>query len=224
MQYLDLFMTSLKTHYEKDERSGIHVSDLTMCIRKTILRKMNPTPITPRELNFFTSGRAIHDAIQTIAKVNEGMFEIEKEVSLHMGDSTGIIQGHVDLYDIKNNVPIECKSSRTKEMKTPKKFHVDQLKYYMAMLDADNGKLFYQCLMHFDDHPFFEFEITMDKDERVAKLELMKALGDVYKRNLDAKTPFNVAGVMDDPDLNWLCKSCPYLEQCKKDKEEKQKK
>ena len=149
------------------------------------------------------------------------MFEIEKEVLIDG------VSGHVDLYDIKNNVPIECKSSRTKEMKQPKKSPVDQLKYYMAMLDADNGRLFYQCLMHFDDHPFFEFEVTMDKDERSAKLELMKALADVYKRNLEAKTPFNVQGVLDDPDLNWLCcqrdgtPNCPYYQQCLDHKKEK---
>src|SRR5207245_773434 len=143
--YLDLLMKSLKTKFDSEEREGIHVSDLTLCLRKAVFKKLNPTPITAKELNFFTSGRAIHDAIQMVANVNEEMFEIEKEIEFQG------IQGHIDLYDTKANIPIECKSSRTKEIKEPKKFHIDQLKYYMAFTGADKGAILYQALMHFDE-------------------------------------------------------------------------
>lgn len=207
--YLDLLTVALKNKYDTEYRSGIHISDLTLCPRKSVFRRVEPQALTLKELNFFTSGRAIHDVIQTLCKSNENRFEIEKEIE-HKG-----ITGHVDLYDRENNIPIECKSYRTKELKEPKPFHVNQLKNYMAVLNAPKGVILYQLLMNFDNKPFVEFEVTMTDKERKATLRKLENLAENMSNALEQKNPAKAVHVMNDKDLNFQCNSCPYYQQCK---------
>lgn len=215
---IELLTSRLKEHFDKDSREGVHVSDLTLCIRKAAFKKFEPTPSTMRDVNFFTSGRAIHDAIQTLAQYEKDRFEIEKPIEYE-----GIV-GHIDLYDKINNIPIECKSSRVKTVSKPKSFHVDQLKCYMAITGADIGIILYQCLIHFDDTPFVEFEIKMTKEEREQQLMNMSVRRDYFKHALFTKDPLSINGVLDNPDLNWMCvtregvANCPYYQKCKGDK------
>lgn len=212
--YLETLQVALKNKYDTEFRNGTHVSDLVLCERKSIIRKLEPEPITMKELNYFTSGRAIHDAIATLAKQCPS-FEIEKEINFN-----GII-GHVDLYDSAHNIPIECKSMRVKEVKQPKSHHIQQLKYYMAMLGANKGVILYQCLLNFDEKPFVEFEIEMSAKEREDLLDLMINQKIFYEKNLEEKTPMKADNVFHDPNLNWLCvnrdgkPNCPYYHRCK---------
>lgn len=52
------------------------------------------------------------------------------------------------------------------DMREPKSFHVEQLKYYMAMLDVPQGCIMYQLLLHYGGTPFKAFIITMNAQER----------------------------------------------------------
>lgn len=206
--YLEKLTVALKNKFDAEQRNGTHVSDITLCPRKSVFRKLQPQPLTMRELNFFTSGRAIHDAIQILAQSSEDQFEIEKEI-----ECKGVV-GHVDLYDVRHNIPIECKSMRVKYVEEPKPFHVKQLHYYMTMLNADKGVLLYQCLLNFDEHPFREFEITMSKSERKDRLDAMEFYAKNFQESLKAKNPAKAVHVFNNEELNWLCKSCPYYKQC----------
>lgn len=204
--YLDQLTIALKNKYDTEMRDGIHVTDLTLCSRKSVFRKLQPTALTMKELNFFTSGRAIHEAIQSLADPDR--FEIEKEVMFNG------VTGHVDLYDVQNNIPIECKSMRVAKVENPKSFHVEQLKDYMTMLGASTGVILYQCLLNFDDKPFVEFEVHMTQkelDERMNDIGLRYRL---HKKALDKKDAMLAPYVLKDPNMNWLCKSCPYLKKC----------
>ncbi len=204
---LDNLTVALKNKYDTEFRDGIHVTDLTLCPRKSIFRKLEPTPITNKELNFFTSGRAIHAAIQELAQY-EPYYDIEREV-IWEG-----IKGTIDLYDSQHNIPIECKSTRVKTVANPKGFHVDQLKAYMAMTKATKGIILYQCLLNFDDKPFveFEFETTIEENNQTLQLLLLKAKD--YAKNLENKTPMEAENVFDNAEMNWLCKDCVYRNRC----------
>lgn len=205
---LDVLTLALKNKYDTEFRDGVHVSDITLCPRKSMIRRLEPSPISIIELNYFTSGRAIHDAIATLAGSNPARFEIEKEIK-----AFGVI-GHVDLYDRENNIPIECKSMRVKEVKEPKSHHVEQLKSYMAMLNSKKGVLLYQCLLNFDEKPFVEFEVEMtDEDIIITQHRLVNEASE-YNKYLSAKTPMEAYGVIKNPTLNWLCNRCPYLARC----------
>lgn len=206
---LEVLTSALQKKFDNDERSGVHVSDLVLCPRKAILRKLEPNPTTMLELNFFTSGRAIHDAIQILAASEGDRFEIEKEVFYE-----GIV-AHIDLFDKKNNIPIECKSMRTKAVKEPKPHHVEQLKCYMAMTGATKGIILYQLLMHFDNEPFAEFVVEMTEKQIQEQLVKMKSTAENFRVNLEQKTPMEAIGVLQNKDLNWLCNSCPYVQRCR---------
>src|ERR1041385_4684180 len=159
-------MSILGTLYEAlyeeygQERDGVHVSDLIYCPRKTCFQKLEPLPITNIQLNFFTSGKAIHGALQSLLKKYPDRFEIEKEVWYND------LVAHIDIFDRETGVPIEAKSARIKNIEKPKPHNLKQLEAYMAMTDSDKGIILYQCLMHFEDKPFVEFEHTMTRAQR----------------------------------------------------------
>lgn len=205
---------ALKNKYDSEFRDGIHVSDIVLCSRKAVFKKIEPCPITNRELNFFTSGRAIHEAIGTLAH-NTGNYILEKEVEYQ-----GIV-GHVDLYDSRHNIPIECKSYRSKSIETPKPHHVEQLKSYMAILGSKKGIILYQLLLHFEDKPFVEFEVIMTDEEIKEKLQELTIAAALYKSAVETKSPMLLEGVMTDKTMNWMCDSCPYKAKCKAQIQEK---
>src|SRR5437867_10581226 len=110
-----------------------HVSDLLMCIRQRVFKELDPQPLTSRELNYFSSGKSVHETLQGLMNAEKGRFLKE-----HLVTYEGIT-GSIDLWDSKWNIPIEFKSPRDLEMTESKKYNEDQLRTYMAMLGADYG-------------------------------------------------------------------------------------
>jgi hypothetical protein len=101
-------------------------------------------------------------------------------------------------------------------MREPKSFHVEQLKYYMSILNASEGYMLYQCLLHFGETPFKTFKITMNAQERInQRIKLVEEV-DSLKRAKEARDPSLARSVSEDLDLNWLCKDCPYSIECKR--------
>jgi CRISPR/Cas system-associated exonuclease Cas4 (RecB family) len=201
---------SLYTHFNQ-ERDGIHVSDINLCLRETVFRRIKPEPITDREVGFFTVGRAIHDSIQTLAKSNP-KYEIEKEINYEIDGIT--LKAHIDLYDKEKNIPIEAKTARSKEIEEPKPFQVEQLKMYMTLVDANIGYIIYQLLLDYNDFPFRVFEVKMSKEEREQMLQ--KMLDDAYhlQMNIDQRTPENTRHIFNDETKKWKCSYCKYSQEC----------
>lgn len=120
-------------------------------------------------------------------------------------------------YDRRRNTPLEFKTTRASDIKEPKSFHVEQLKYYMAMLDALQGYMLYQLLMHFGEKPFKAFRITMNAQQRQAQLKkLVTEINSLKRAMKGSGDPSLARSVEKDPSLNWLCKDCPYLTDCKR--------
>jgi CRISPR/Cas system-associated exonuclease Cas4 (RecB family) len=227
--YLNLLIKSLENKYNNENRTGVHVSDLVLCPRKAVFRKVDPQPLKMEELGYYTSGRAIHEAIQTLAQhyndenfrsalenakfgekcvIPKGRFEEEKLVEWNG------IEGHIDLFDSENRVPIECKSTRLKDIKEPNKHHVKQLKAYMAFLGLHKGSILYQLLLNSDGKPFEEFEIEMEDEEAKELLQTLLLDKELYLEALEKKDPMIARGVVNDKDLSWLCRNCPHLKEC----------
>lgn len=205
---LETLQEALKNKFDTEFRDGIHVSDLVMCGRKAADRRLNPKPLTMRELNYFTSGRAIGDSLAILARSNDVKYEAEKEIKFKD------IVAHIDIYDSEHNIPIECKSARMKEMKEPKPHYVDQLKSYMAMTNSDKGILLIQLLLNFDDKPFVEFEIEMNDSQRRDQLQKLLFKAALFAEALERKDPMLAHGVYFDSSLNWLCRDCPLKAKC----------
>jgi CRISPR/Cas system-associated exonuclease Cas4 (RecB family) len=136
-------------------------------------------------------------------------FEREKHLE-YQGTS-----GNVDIYDKIRNIPLEFKTTRASNIMNPKPWHVQQLKYYMAMLNASQGYMLYQ-LLHFGSTPFRAFKISMNTQERKYQLDKLVEETTSLKKALEARDPSLAKPVYDNPSLNWLCRECPYQVNCKR--------
>ena len=198
------------TEWHSKPRNGYHVSDIVMCPRQRIFREIDPRPIDAKTVSIYSAGKAIHEALQCLFLSDKRMFEREKYLEYQD------IQGSVDLYDRKRDIPLEFKTSRVSDLKEPKTFHVEQLKYYMAMLDTPQGYMLYQLLLHFGDTPFKAFKITMGRRERNDQRNKLVREINSLKRAMEAGNPALAKSISEDASLNWLCKECPYIIECKR--------
>jgi CRISPR/Cas system-associated exonuclease Cas4 (RecB family) len=203
-------MKEAMEEWSSREREGYHVSDVCLCPRLNVFRKIDRLPTDAKTVSIFAVGKAIHEAVQLLYRTDKRTFEIEKYVE-HQD-----IQGSVDIHDRRRNIPLEFKTTRASDIKKPKSFHVEQLKYYMAMLDAPEGYMLYQLLMHFGNTPFKTFQILMNAQERKDQRDKLVKEVNSLKRAMEAGDPSLARSVRQDPDLNWLCKDCPYSIECKR--------
>jgi len=192
----------LKKEYSKP-RTGTHVSDIILCLRESVWRKIDPQPLTSRDLSFFALGSGSHLALQRLA--NKGDIEDEKHL-----EYKGIV-GSVDMYQ---KIPIEVKTSRSKyEIKEPKPFHLTQLRFYMAMLNSNVGVLFYFLMNNFEKY-FDSWTYTLTNKELKDTLIEMEEKSKRYNIALELKDPFSAPGVRYDTDLNWKCGFCNWKKSC----------
>jgi CRISPR/Cas system-associated exonuclease Cas4 (RecB family) len=207
--YIQRMQEAMEEWFSK-AREGSHVSDVTLCSRLKVFQKIDRRPIGTKTVSFYSAGKAMHEAIQLLFLSDKRTFEKEKYIEYDD------ILGSVDIYDRRHNIPLEFKTTRASDIKEPKSFHVEQLKYYMAMLEASEGYLLYQLLMHFGETPFKSFRITMNAEERRNQREKLVTEITSLKRAIEKGDPSMARSVEKDPSLNWLCKDCPYLTDCKK--------
>ena len=207
--YLKLLRGTLRDWYSKP-RDGWHVTDIVMCPRQRVFQQLNPTPPTDREVNMYSSGKSTHEAIQKLFMSNRMRFEVEKYVEYEG------IQGSIDIFDKKKKKPVEFKTLRSATINEPKSFHIEQLMYYMAMLDVSIGQIIYQCLLQFGVNPFVGFEITMTEKERKNQLEKLEKEIKSLQLAMNMKDPGLARGVYSDSGMKWLCKDCPYSKSCER--------
>lgn len=79
----------------------------------------------------------MHEAIQLLFLSDKRTFEREKYIEFED------IQGSVDIYDRRRNIPLEFKTTKASDIRGPKSFHLEQLKYYMSILGAEEGYMIY---------------------------------------------------------------------------------
>lgn len=190
----------LKDEYGR-ERDGVHVSDILLCIRQNVYRKLQPTKISEKELSFYALGEGAHLSLQRL--VENGGAVTEKVITLNG------ITGTVDVFD---GVPIEIKTTRSHDDST-KSFHITQLKYYMAITKSNVGILLY-FMMNDYERPFRFRTVTLsDKELDEARSEI-KERGALFTEALLSRDPFKAPHVKNESDLAWKCKYCQYKEQC----------
>jgi hypothetical protein len=192
--YIAMMRETMEQWYSKP-RDGWHVTDIALCPRQRIFKQIDPLHITDKELNMYSSGRAIHEAVQWLFMSNPRRFEKEKYVEYND------IQGSIDIFDKKKNTPIEFKSLRSSNIDKPKNFQEEQLRYYMAMQNSPIGYMVYQCLMHFGTSPWRIFKVTMTEQERKGQLEKLVRETRFLQDALKASDPSLARGVYSDKEL-----------------------
>ncbi|MDQ6863015.1 MAG: Dna2/Cas4 domain-containing protein [Thermoproteota archaeon] len=205
--YIALMRETMEEWYSRP-RKGWHVTDIALCPRQRVFKAIDPLPLTDKELNMYSSGKAVHEAVQWLFMSNPGRYEKEKYVEYND------IEGSIDVFDKKRNTPIEFKTLRSSNIDKPKSFQEEQLRYYMAMQNSPIGYMIYQCIMHFGDSPWREFKVTMTEQQRKDQLEKLVREMTSLQNAMKAKDPSLARNVYLDKDLNWLCKECPYGKEC----------
>jgi hypothetical protein len=162
--YIAIMRETMEQWYSRP-RNGWHVTDIALCPRQRVFKAIDPLPLTDKELNMYSSGSAVHEAVQWLFMSNPGRYEKEKYVEYND------IEGSIDIFDKKRNTPIEFKTLRSSNIDKPKSFQEEQLRYYMAMQNSPVGYMIYQCLMHFGNSPWRRFKVTMTEQQRKDQLE-----------------------------------------------------
>lgn len=207
----DLY-TALDKKYNPP-REGVHVSDIAICPRETIFRRLAPQKADATQLGFFTSGAAIGEAIQALASAEH------RYIPEYAVEFAGL-QAHIDLWDDLKKIPIECKSYNGSDMEQPKAHYTTQLRSYMAMTHSRTGIILVQLLQHFrsrngqNGKPFKTWVISMTDEQILAERERLKQEVEDFNVALVLKDPSKARHVADDKDLNWKCSYCRFVQQC----------
>ncbi len=205
--YIGMMRETMEGWYSKP-RKGWHVTDIALCPRQRVFKQIDPLPITDKELNMYSSGKGIHEAVQHLFMSNPGMFEKEKYVEY------GDIVGSIDIFDKKRNSPLEFKTLRSSKIDKPKSFQEEQLRYYMAMQNSHTGYMIYQCLMNFGNDAWRQFKVTMTEEQRRDQLEKLAREIKALAYAMENKDPSLARGVYSDEGLSWMCEDCPYTKEC----------
>jgi len=189
----------------KEERSGLHVSDITLCPRRSVMRFLDPKPLTLNDMMYFISGESMHRAIQALARwIGRSRMKTEEQV-----EYKGVF-GHIDA--VIDGIICEFKSTRSKKHGF-KKHYKEQLQCYQAMSNNGNGKLMSISITNFDQ-PFQVFESNMNNGEIKERLDWIEREGKQYKEAKEKKDWKIARCIKDDDEMNWLCRNCPYKDPC----------
>ncbi len=112
-------------------RGGIHVSDLTLCLRQAIFRKLFPVPPTTKQIGFFLDGARRHETLQKLYQGEDSAHVITEKKGFFEGVSFSI--------DIYHKIPIEFKTTRAN--RAISEHWIRQLAYYMIASRSNIGIL-----------------------------------------------------------------------------------
>lgn len=203
--YIKILRDSCKELERTD--CSIYIKDLALCHRKKVFRIIDPIPMTDTELFNYVNGIANHEIIQRLFMMHPDRFRSEMHVT-YMN-----VKGKIDVYDKWFNTVIDIKVSKSQKlMLKPLKFHEEQLKSYMAIIDADDGQLLYQ-LNNF--RSYLPFSLHMNSDQRREQLTKLESQADLLHKAIEERDPSIAKCIYDDDDLNWMCYKCQYLQRCK---------
>jgi len=200
---------AVREEYDKEQRKGIHISDLVLCLRKAVRNRLDPAPLTDLDLRNFNQGRSHHQTVQQLAKrLKKKGHEVVAEKEKYFND----IVGHMDLL-IDGNLPVEVKTTRQRNA-TPSDHYYTQLRYYMALMGTTKGKIIVESY-NAEETPWTETDVTFMNGEIEMNLQQINEKKGIFKNALDKKDwllapPINIK----DPKENWLCRKCPYKTPC----------
>lgn len=177
-------------------RDQVHMSDLVLCLRQSLGRKLYPLPPTVKQLGYFFDGARRHEALQELYG--------KDNVAERKGEFEGV-QYSIDIYD---ECPIEFKTTRANKILSEHWFR--QLGYYMLAVGAAKGILQVQRINDKDGTPLAAYEVSLTPEQRDAALDEFR----------ERKGKFLIAKAEEDLSLvpayrgdgDWLCRDCAYKE------------
>jgi hypothetical protein len=88
-------------------------------------------------------------------------------------------------------------------MLRPNKWDVQQLRYYMSMVDSEEGVIIYQVNVPMK---YAIFPVYMNERERKEERDTLS----LYHA-IETRDPSAAKAIYDDKELEWLCKKCLWI-------------
>lgn len=192
-------------------REGVHISDISICPRESIFRRLQPQKIENITLGFFVFGESAGAAIAALVKSDPDRWVAEYEVKYEG------MEAHIDLMDVRNNIPVEVKTANMADMEQPKSHYTTQLRAYMAMTHSTTGIILVFLTQHYrgkNKGPFKEWVISMTPAQLEAERQRLVKEKVSFEAALKAGKPELARHVMDDKDMNWKCQYCKFVSAC----------
>lgn len=181
-------------------RTGIHVSDLTLCLRKACYSRTSPREPTPETLGYYVDGGRRDFVIKGL--LGTKVMPSEKDGIWFTPDSI----------DEMGN-PIEIKTTRAPAGIS--RHYLTQLAYYMVLLAKDKGRLVIQRVgLRRNGMPFEAYDYEFEPGEMERYRRELCDRRDALRRALNDRDPARAPSVRFDSEYNWLCKACPWNKEC----------
>lgn len=220
----------LKTMFRESERTGIHVTDLLGCLKRTVLTKTNPIQEPVPALLARVLGTLTHAVLES-----NGSEEALSEIPV---TRDGLV-GTVDLFYPKQKTLVDYKTTRwLKPANLPYGEHEMQVNIYAWMLEGmgyEVEKLFIQYIDLSGPSKcrsckiYYEWDgeqlvcprcgrTASDAHMGTAMIEVEKMDSDsvgrfVAKRKADVEAGIETGYVRAEP--SWLCNYCAHLSVCR---------
>ena len=203
----------LSRREDRDPTKTFHMSDMGMCMRKRILKRMGKshTDFEPRTYRLFAVGHMIHEYFQDMLEKEGVLVHKEGEISMMGGELIGHYDAIVKAKDGLHLYELKTVHSRKILYKDVDEQYIMQgLTYMMALQPEYSIKDLRVCLISRDDLIMKEtgHTLTPEWTQRIHN-----ELGLLWEswQNKDKKLP---------PELEptdkqaWLCGYCAYREHC----------
>ena len=210
LKILDILKQGVRKAYDDRNREGVHVSDLVLCIRKSVLNRLDPQPLTDIDIRNFNQGLSHHHTTQQLAK--EIVAESEHPTSVEVEKSVkefGVL-AHVDL--VINGIPVEIKTTRSAKA-APSDHYYTQLRYYMVMLGQKFGKILVESY-NAKENPWSETDVELTDDEMEMHKNNLIRDRDNFNLALEKKDWKLASHVKNDKRKVFMCMRCPYKTRC----------
>ena len=191
-------------------------SEAGLCLRKVWYTFRNPKPVDKELLKVFEAGNRLHEFVAEVFQSNKvpEVDLVEKEVPFEIVVDDFVIAGRIDdLIRVKigqTQALVEVKSTKDlRYVEEPQENHVMQLQLYMHARQLKDGILLYlekNTLRSKTFHILFNQEIYHKIIERFRAL---------HKSLIKGELPPPESRMQEDK--QWMCRSCPYQEECFKD-------
>ena len=196
-QKLDRLKEALLKHYSK-ERDEIHVSDLVMCMRQQVYKKVDPKPPTITSVSMFVDGARRDIVIKPL---------VGKRPETKQVNGVFLTPDAMD-----DDGPIEVKTTRARYGVS--QHYLNQLMSYIVLNGGLKGSLVIQRISMGIDEPFEWYDVDLTEEDRSAALDAIEQRRMALQKALDAKDPRLVPGVKNDAEIGWLCNDCPWKTEC----------
>lgn len=191
-------------------------SEIGSCLRRVWFSYTKPKETEPDLVKIFHAGNILHDFVVDVLR-SEKTKEIEliaSEFPFRVAMKDFMVSGRVDnliLIKVENKkVLVEVKScSSLNYTVKPAKSHLAQLQFYMKNVGVYDGILLY---IEKNTLKSKVFPVTYDEKETEKISERFTALHESLIKN---NMPDPEARMLKD--MIWMCKNCPYGEECYKE-------